>query len=639
MNWLLNLTPRMALLLATALASVVFLIDVLTGAELRVYAFYFPAIILAGTRSTRSQTYAFSLYCALLWVSSKYFDGTQFSSQLIWIWNTTTQALAFGLVGDLVHRLAATIDAEKSISQQLGNFSAELADRNQHLQNQQRQLQQVNADLEEAIRAVEDAERIARHDLRTPLSSIVATIDMLMSRQGLADDDLRLLASAHRAARHATAMVNLSLALRKMEQGRYVPQNESIDLQSTLRAVAEDLKEHADAKGVLIDIDGSVGLQEAIGSPDLAYAMIANILKNAIEAAPDGTPVKVFSRTVDGMLLLSISNAGAVPQDIRERFFNKYITSGKVGGTGLGAYSARLMARALGGDLTMTTADGIGTTLSLKLPQAGMSREAKIPPPVPVARPIIPAESFSVLIVDDDEYNRLVLARLLPADCTSVEMAVNGRVAVNRVRQQRPDLIFMDINMPIMGGIEALNSIRAAQKEAGQTPSVIVAFSALSDGKSEERYRALGFDACLGKPCSRLDVLALLAGRHDALLSKEDGPESVVAIDADLMPMVGEFRSSRAALLEQLVLALDKGDRDTSRKLAHQLGGSLGIFGFHWASRACKAIEEELAGGSTLPSVARAQGILAHVRTVALQVADPTAADGGRSARTNLESF
>jgi CheY-like chemotaxis protein len=196
-------------------------------------------------------------------------------------------------------------------------------------------------------------------------------------------------------------------------------------------------------------------------------------------------------------------------------------------------------------------------------------------------------------------------------------MAVNGRAALDRVRQWRPDLIFMDINMPVMGGIEALHAIRAAQSGAGQAPSVIVAFSAIDDERSQMAYLAQGFDACLGKPCSRQDVMALLAGRQTARGEPSGGPEEAIAVDAELLPMLADFRASRAALLEELVAALDRADRDTARRLAHQLGGSLGTFGFHWASRACKAIEHEIDAGGALPAVARARGVLAHVRTVA----------------------
>lgn len=596
MNRLLRLPPRLGLLIATAIAASVFLVDISSGAELRVYPLYFFAIILASTLATRRQAYAFASYCAALWAVSKYLDGTEFSSGLVWIWNTSAQVVSFTLVAVLVQRLAASLATEQKVSEELSS----------------------------ALRAVEDADRIARHDLRTPLSSIVATLGMLMSRPGLSGDDLRLLASARRAARRAMTMVNLSLALHRMEQGCYVLEAEAVDLHATLLAVIDDLKEHADAKGLRLDLKGGADGTVAVGHADFAYSVIANVLKNAIEAAPAGSAVSIEVVSENAAIRLSVANAGAVPAEIRARFFGKYATSGKQGGSGLGAYSARLMARAMGGELEMATDEHSGTLLTLSLPRASADRVPETAPHVRIDSQLDIAAHPGVLIVDDDEYNRLILRRLLPEDCAPVEMAVNGKAAVDRIRKWRPDLIFMDINMPVMGGIEALNAIRAAQATAGQAPSVIVAFSAIDDAQSQTAYLAQGFDACLGKPCSRADVMALLVGRPPTPTAAEDGPETEIEIDGELLPMLPEFRASRAALLEELVLSLERGEREAARRLAHQLGGSLGTFGLHWASRACKALEDEIERGGPLPAVARAQGVLAHVRTVAAQPRIPS---------------
>lgn len=589
MSHLLRLPPRLGLLLATAFAAAVFLVDVSTGTELRVYPLYFFAIILAATLVSRVQAYAFAAYCAVLWAVSKYLDGTEFSSGLVWIWNSTAQVVSFTLVAVLVQRLAATLATEQKVSEELNG----------------------------ALRAAEDADRMARHDLRTPLGSIVTTLGMLMSRPGLAGDDLRLLASARRAARRAMAMVNLSLALHRMEQGRYELAPEAVDLHATLLAAIDDLKDHADAKGLRLDPKVGAGGTVAMGHPDFAYSVIANVLKNAIEAAPERSTVSIEIAGEETAIHLRVANAGAVPAEIRTRFFSKYATSGKPGGSGLGAYSARLMARAMGGELEMVSGEDSGTALTLSLPRASAERVPETAAHVRVDRPLAIVARPGVLIVDDDEYNRLILGRLLPESCARVETAVNGMAAVDRVRQWHPDLIFMDINMPVMGGIEAMHAIRAAQAAAGQAPSVIVAFSAIDDAQSQAAYLAQGFDACLGKPCSRSDVMTLLAGGATTTADAGGGPETEIDVDAELLPMLDEFRTSRTALLNELVVALGRGERDGARRLAHQLGGSLGTFGFHWASRACKALEAEIEQGGALPAVARAQGILAHVRTVA----------------------
>ncbi|MDA8254497.1 MAG: response regulator [Betaproteobacteria bacterium] len=612
MKWILHLSRRLGLLIATAIASAVFLLDVSTSAELRLFPLYFVAIILAASVASRPQTYAFAAYCTLVWFVSKHLDGTAYSTTFTWVWNTLAQGGSFTLVALLVQRLAATVAAEQS-------FSLELADRNERLHQQQASLERLNQELGDALHAVEDADRIARHDLRTPLGGIIATLGMLMSRPGLDGDEQRLLAIARRSARRALAMVNLSLSLHKMERGEFTFQPESVDLQATVQAVIDDLREHADAKALHIGFDAVAAIPAAEGQSDLAYSLVANILKNAIEAAPEGSALEIRLGAQEATVSLSVANAGAVPADIRGRFFSKYATSGKAGGSGLGAYSARLIARALGGDLTMETSDAGGTTLELSLRRATSAAPAGPVSHVRIGHPLAVDACPEILIVDDDEYNRLILARLLPPGCRRVTTAVNGKLALECIRDWRPNLIFMDIHMPVMGGIEALHAIRAFQAAAGQVPSVVVAFSAIDDARSQDTYLAEGFDACLGKPCTRQDVMALLAGRQGAQTGTADERNDTVWVEADLLPMLPEFRASREALLADLVDALLRGERGEGRRLAHQLGGSLGIFGFHAASAACKALEAELETGDTAALAERARHILDHLRTATVR--------------------
>ncbi|MCM2288492.1 MAG: hybrid sensor histidine kinase/response regulator, partial [Sulfuritalea sp.] len=536
MKWILRLPRRTGLLIATAIASAVFLLDVSTSADLRLFPLYFVAVILAASIATRPQTYAFAAYCTLVWVTSKYLDGTNYSSAFTWAWNTLAQGISFTLVAALVQRLAATVAAEQ-------RFSLELADSNERLRQQQESLERLNQELGDALQAVEDADRIARHDLRTPLGGIIATLGMLMSRPGLDGDEQRLLSIARRSARRALAMVNLSLSLHKMERGEFALQPEPVDLQATAQAAIDDLMEHADAKALGIRFDAGTAIPAAEGQSDLAYSLVANILKNAIEAAPEGSQVWIRLGAQEETVSLSVSNAGAVPTEIRGRFFSKYVTAGKPGGSGLGAYSARLIAHALGGDLAMETSDEGGTTLELRLRRAASAAPSGPVTHVRIGHPLAFDTCPEILIVDDDEYNRLILAKLLPASCKRVVTAVNGRLALEQIRDWRPDLIFMDIHMPVMGGIEALHAIRAFQAAAGQLPSVVVAFSAIDDARSQDAYLSEGFDACLGKPCTRQDVMALLAGRQSAQTGTADERNDIVWVEADLLPMLPEFRA------------------------------------------------------------------------------------------------
>jgi CheY-like chemotaxis protein len=252
----------------------------------------------------------------------------------------------------------------------------------------------------------------------------------------------------------------------------------------------------------------------AAADDSLCYSIIGNLTKNAIEAAPERSTVTLT--LIAGMDLndgdfvqLDIHNIGTVPQELRANFFAKYSTSGKSGGTGLGTYSSHLLATVQGGSLQMQSSEQAGTTLSLRLKpgslvpaQVGLQSQEEVPQTA--------QEVLQLLLVDDDDFNQMVMSEYIPESHFKLDTAINGRMALDKVAQQRPDIIIMDLDMPIMGGAEALTQIRRYQENQQNHPSFIIAYSGNDDEQSRNSYLQLGFDACLNKPCSRDEVLGML---------------------------------------------------------------------------------------------------------------------------------
>ncbi|HSV44792.1 MAG TPA: response regulator [Ramlibacter sp.] len=495
------------------------------------------------------------------------------------------------------------------------------AAQSQQLREQALQLEQHNAALREAIRVREEVERIARHDLKTPLASIASVSRLL--RQGRAFDarETELLGLVERAAVRVLSMVNLSLELYRMEEGSYRLRPEAVDLSALARTVASELRAQADSKNLVWKLALPDEAARARGEELMCYAIVANLAKNALEAAPEAGTVTVAVRAHGDAFELAIHNDGAVPEPVRERFFEKYATHGKAGGTGLGTYSARLMARVQGGELRMASDTRAGTTLTLRLPAWPQAVPAVAPARKPAAAEA-PAQAVqpghgedhggtdpSVLLVDDDEYNILVLRSLLPARMRTRE-AVNGKAALDCLRRERADIVFLDLEMPVMGGLEAIARIRELQRDKGEVPSQVVAFSAHDDEATRWRCREAGFDLYLAKPATCEEVAAVLQGRPGALrqsrelslprgtarpvplASAEDSGDHVVLIDPDLMELLPDFLESRRAMARQMEAATAAGDRAETRRLAHKLAGSLLMYGFAQAGHACAAVEE-----------------------------------------------
>jgi CheY-like chemotaxis protein/signal transduction histidine kinase len=459
-----------------------------------------------------------------------------------------------------------------------------------------RQLEEQNTALRDAFRVREEVERIARHDLKTPLASIASVPRLLREGRPLDAREDELVGMVERAALRVLSMVNLSLDLYRMEEGTYRLRAQAVDLGGLVQTVARELQGHVQSKNLRLLLDLPAEPLYAHGEELLCYSTVANLLKNALEASPLGADVRVTvcRESMPGAdeVVLEIHNQGAVPEPVRDSFFAKYATHGKPGGNGLGAYSARLMAGVQRGDLRMRS-DEHGTTLRLRLPVW----QAAAPVTAPGAAPIAAASPaalrpLSVLVVDDDEYNIIVLKSLLPSPPLAVRSAVNGLAALQRTRETRPDVVFMDVEMPIMGGLEAVAAIRELQQERGERPSRIVAFSAHEDDATRDRCLAAGFDLYLSKPASREEVFAVLRGDDPAAVQVlPAGEVTPVWIDPALMPLMPQFLSSRRDLAQSLAEAAAGGERETVRATAHKLAGSLAMYGFAEASRASLDVE------------------------------------------------
>lgn len=233
----------------------------------------------------------------------------------------------------------------------------------------------VRVTLENA-RLKEDVERIMRHDLKSPLTTIISLPQVLRLADNLDDDQREMLSLIEDAGYLVLSMVNLSTALFKMERGQYTLEPADVDLLPILRKIASVHADTAASHGLTLSltVNGRPATAQDCfpvrGEELLCYSMLANLVANAVEASPDGETVSVSVRREGDVARIAIANKGAVAACVRDRFFEKYATAGKPRGTGLGTYSARLIARAHGGDIDMETDDATGTRVTVCLPAA-----------------------------------------------------------------------------------------------------------------------------------------------------------------------------------------------------------------------------------------------------------------------------
>lgn len=244
-----------------------------------------------------------------------------------------------------------------------------------------------NAVLEDNIRLRDEVERIAQHDLKNPIAGIISFSSSLLSDNLMSNNHKEIVKYIEQAAYSVLGMVNLSLDLYKMEQGTYEYHPSTVELGPLLQRIAMEMRSELGARQLTIQFANLGVAKEApelfpvMGDELLCYSMFNNLLKNAMEAAPSGSAIQVDIDIANGKVLVKIHNLGAVPKDIRGTFFDKFSTSGKQDGTGLGTFSAKLFAVTQQGDIAMATSDDTpSTTLTVQLPYA-LHTEMKDPAP------------------------------------------------------------------------------------------------------------------------------------------------------------------------------------------------------------------------------------------------------------------
>ncbi len=327
----------------------------------------------------------------------------------------------------------------------------------------------------------DEVERMSRHDLKTPLTAVINIPDLLLTELKLTSDQRELLLALKQSGYRMLQIINSSLDLYKMETGRYRYTPTPVNLAPLLDQILRELGDLMMAKSLrarlLLEGRPLVPGQcfWVSGEETVIYTMLANLIKNAVEASPPEREITIRLAAGD-QAVVEIHNQGAVPKQIRDCFFDKFTTDGKQGGTGLGTYTARLIAQTLGGSITFSTSDQAGTTLTIRLAlapdqpaAAGADTATEVPAAAFSAPPLSPglaadqgARGIRILVVDDYASMRCLTQSILHGlGYGPVLEAADGESALAIIANQPVDLIISDLHMPKMSGLELLRAVRA----------------------------------------------------------------------------------------------------------------------------------------------------------------------------------
>ncbi|MDP0498560.1 MAG: response regulator [Verrucomicrobiota bacterium JB022] len=475
------------------------------------------------------------------------------------------------------------------------------------LRRAQEQLRRQNEELQQAAVLQADVERILRHDLKSPLGNIINFAELLLDDRGLSGDQRLSIETMREAAFRMLGMVNTSFDLLKMERGAYEYHPTAFDLLPVLQRLRAELRLSADQKYLRweCEVEGQplallAGQPLAVacwiqGEELLCHSLFANLLKNAVEAAPVGSVLRWQIRSVEGMLEVKLRNAGEVPAEIRERFFDKYATAGKPSGTGLGTYSAQLMTRTQGGEIALNTSEEGYTTVVVRLPLVLPPVEFRPEELMLEAEEDEAPEHLSVLLVDDDPAVHSFIRQQLSVDGWSVTSVYDGPTGLQQLQKRGYTAVLLDNQMPGWDGPSTALQIRNWERESPERqPCTIVVFSAEIDAELKTRARAMGIQELLQKPISGpalRTTLRRLVQSHRA--GRETGLPfaPTVDVDEDLQDVLPAALESWRDLVRQLRPLAESGQAVPLRSYAHRLKGGLALYGLDTASEIATRID------------------------------------------------
>ena len=365
------------------------------------------------------------------------------------------------------------------------------------------------------------------HELRTPMNAIIGYSEMLIEEAPdlTPEEFLPDLRKIQAAGKHLLGLINDVLDLSKIEAGKMDLYLEEFDLAETVAELVGTIQPLIDRNGNQLQVDCPADIGTMTADLTKVRQCLLNLLSNASKFTDHGQIGLRVSRVVDGpeeRLRIAISDTGiGMTEEQMGRLFQSFSqadssTTRRYGGTGLGLAISRQFCRQMGGDITVVSEPGRGSTFILELPrrvpaeasEAAEALEAVAPPPGPAPDsegiPAVPPRG-TVLVIDDDADARELIRRFLVREGFQVILAGDGATGLALARRQRPDLITLDVMMPGMDGWAVLASLKA-EPELALIPVVMMTML-----DNRELGVAMGATDCLTKPVDwpRLEQLLL----------------------------------------------------------------------------------------------------------------------------------
>ena len=363
------------------------------------------------------------------------------------------------------------------------------------------------------------------HEFRTPLNGIVAASDIL-NRTCDRPDQFELLNIIRSSSETLTALLADLLDTARIEAGELKINNEAFDL----RKLAEFKYEKFKIQNINSEVAYNIFIEEEIGGlyigdPQRIRQILSNIISNAAKFTLNGKVVISVEKAASGLIRFSVSDTGiGFAPEAKDRLFGRFqqadeTITRKFGGTGLGLSICRDLVAAMGGTLDCESQPGRGSTFWFELPLTSVDAPICKSSTSPAVE--FPDRPLRVLIADDHPTNRKV-AELMLSGLADVVSVVDGQEAVDAALASHFDIILMDMQMPIMDGLTAVQKIRASSSTCRDVPIVMMTANAMQE--HIEASRSAGADVHLAKPITAETLFAAMNEAMERFVPDQQNP-------------------------------------------------------------------------------------------------------------------
>ncbi|MFG6138195.1 ATP-binding protein [Halomonas sp. B23F22_10] len=474
-----------------------------------------------------------------------------------------------------------------------------------------RALESLSRELEATARRAESASQAkseflatVSHEIRTPLNGVIGMSDLLVE-QPLPERARHYADTIHESAGRLMELINDILDFSKIEAGRLELEHRALALSELVEGAVSLFRPHAEARGLRLECGLDTTLPaHVISDAGRLRQVLLNLLSNAVKFTDSGAVRVEAKRDDEGRLCFAVSDTGCgITAEQQARLFEPFRqgdpgTARRFGGSGLGLAISKRLVEALGGEIGIDSRPGEGSRCWFRVPLI----EADAPSDAPAsARPMDTASlcDARLLVVEDNPVNQQVAMAMLTKLGCRASLASSGAEALASIDRERFDLVFMDVQMPDMDGLEVTRRIRSRGGWLADMP--IVAMTAGGPLGDQARCLAAGMNGYLAKPLLQASLLKVL---HRHLACRDGRPRPAMpapdaapataeptlddevmaalrdSLDAEaLATLVARYRQDAADRLAALAVAFEAGEAERVQHLAHQLKGESATLG------------------------------------------------------------